>query len=1076
MSMGLRVVISLILFFAVELSHAQSNLFKFPITETGIYKITASEANSLGVPLNQIAFYGFPGMLPQELDSIQLRHQEIPSQLVGNEIWVFLVGPHQIELNEGTPFYTHHIYSDTLHFLIGKSEQPKRVDLLNTTIDPDFPSFLGYQFTTLKGEKVNLLNSGRTWYSDPIRAGQSLNFNVRLNANSTSPWLISGKLMTQSINSSTMRILTGDTIIEELAFDPIPNTTYGIKGQEVQFQTLFNPTNQSLSQIRLTFQGQGGASAGYLDYLTIGVPVNGQQVSDGLIIGSTSGSISLQSDQNAWEVSDFYQPKSIGFESSNGIGTNWFVFKKSEIKSLTNFQPVLQKAREVEEVELLIITHPRLQSAANRLLAHKKAIGISAEVLTTTEIFDGFGYGNPDLTAIRNFIATSFHKGAKLQNVLILGKGTFDYKGILGGRPNLVPIYTSRNSLNPLNTYSSDDYFGLLDWGQGKWEESREGDELMQIGIGRIPAITLAEANSFVDKLIAYESREFDLSAFPSFTVLADDGDNGIHMRDSEAHANFLRSNHPEIKVNPLFLDRFEQTSNTGRQSSEEAKKALEAQLDQGTFILNYVGHGNETTLTAEEIFTVSDIDNWANQSNPALWVTATCEFGRHDSPFIRSAAEELLIRPAKGAIGLLTTGRPVFSSVNFSLNQAFVQEIFNGEFEPQNLGEVFKKTKNNSLNGVLNRNFSLLGDPSLRLPYPELNISIKDISEAQSGKSKDTLSAFQPYLITAEIIDPLSGALNIGFNGNYKIEIRGEAIPNQTLGDENSPFDFLEEKVLLFQGSGMVSEGILKASIKIPGGFEDLLSKANIRILAWNSDSKTRALGLKSIEIKDEIKPNEPGEGPQIQIKVEDKDQAPFVFSSPRLTIEAHFSDPDGIQISGLNPEQNLEIKLNNQDPIILNENFVATNGSFSEGKIEISLDGFEEGLNTIEISAWDILGNGNSVTAPVEIRGSNRLQILTHKVFPNPSSIESHFEVTHNRPGENINLTLEVFSLTGKILFSETKRFVKASKELNDLSWIFFQTQTNYPAKGTYIYKLSLESESDNTFDSASGKLVIQ
>jgi len=58
--------------------------------------------------------------------------------------------------------------------------------------------------------------------------------------------------------------------------------------------------------------------------------------------------------------------------------------------------------------------------------------------------------GNPDLNAIRNFIAWHYQQGGELKNVLILGKGTFDYKEKLGGRPNLVPIYTSRNSLNPL--------------------------------------------------------------------------------------------------------------------------------------------------------------------------------------------------------------------------------------------------------------------------------------------------------------------------------------------------------------------------------------------------------------------------------------------------------------------------------------------------------------------------------------------------------------------------------------------------------------------------------------------------
>jgi len=36
---------------------------------------------------------------------------------------------------------------------------------------------------------------------------------------------------------------------------------------------------------------------------------------------------------------------------------------------------------------------------------------------------------------------------------------------------NLVPIYTSRNSLNPLKHLSSDDYFAFIGMGNGVWEE-----------------------------------------------------------------------------------------------------------------------------------------------------------------------------------------------------------------------------------------------------------------------------------------------------------------------------------------------------------------------------------------------------------------------------------------------------------------------------------------------------------------------------------------------------------------------------------------------------------------------------
>src|SRR5690606_21078912 len=401
---------------------------------------------------------------------------------------------------------------------------------------------------------------------------------------------------------------------------------------------------------------------------------------------------------------------------NSASGKKWVVFSPEKSSEIKEFRAASMTLRNLAtSPELLIITPANLLSSATRLKDFKQSRGINTTVATTDKIYEGFGYGNRDLAAIRNFIAFTYHSRKTLKNVLILGKGTFDHKEKLGGRPNLVPIYSSRESLNPLTTFSSDDYLGLIDWGQGEWAESTEGDEPLQIGIGRLPAINIIEANEMVEKIIRYESAPVRTPKSPTVTFLADDGDNNIHIKDAESHSNYLSAHQPDFFQNKLYLDRFKQEKSGNRQQSPQTKAALQKTLDDGTLILNFIGHGNETTLTAEEVFRVEDLANWPKQEQLALWITATCEFGRHDSPFIRSAAEELLFAKEKGAVGLLTTGRPVFSSVNFSLNKAFVEEVFKKrEGRYQDLGEIFKNTKNRSMNGALNRNFSLLGDPSL--------------------------------------------------------------------------------------------------------------------------------------------------------------------------------------------------------------------------------------------------------------------------------------------------------------------------------------------------------------------------
>jgi hypothetical protein len=1014
-------------------------------------------------------------MLPQKLDSAQLSLQEIPSFQSGNELFVYLEGPTQVGFDEQSEIrFSHHTYTDTLHYLIGKKTGPKRIlekagNVTDSSLDQIF-----YSFQSLKEEKTNLLNSGRSWYSDPIRQGQSLAVNFGVNSSTIAPWLLQAKVMGQSSGTSQLRMLSGDNLIKEVNFNPIPTTTYGIKGREELIQPTFSPPGGRLNQLRFTFQGSG---AGFLDYVTVGIPHSGERLPDGIVHGKNPGTIVLAPNKKIWEISDFFNP--IAFRQGNSaFGKSWAIFSESDVPSIQDFLPLQKKPLPEAKPELVLITVPEFKQAAERLKTHKEGLGIPTEVVFVQEIFDWFGYGNPDVTAIRNFIASIYHSGKRLKNVLILGKGTFDYKNKFKGRPNLIPIYTSRSSLDPLTTYSSDDYFGLIDWGQGIWNESMAGDETLKIGIGRIPAINFSEINTWVDKIIAYETPDQGYLPSHVLTFIADDGDNAIHMRDAEVHATYLKENHPFFRTEKLYLDRYEQSKAGTLQSSAATAQALEKSLERGTLLVNYIGHGNETTLTAEQIFKVSDVENWSTQNQLALWVTATCEFGRHDSPFLRSAAEELLFAKGKGAMGLLTTGRPVFSSINFKLNQVFIQEVFkteNGLY--QDLGRIYQNTKNKSQNGSLNRNFSLLGDPSLRLKVPDLGLRINSLVDLNTKNPVDTIRPLDQLELTGEIIEPLAGSFITNFNGVYQLELWDHPIKQRTSGDENPSFEFDEENNLLFRGEGEIKNGKFTAKLIIPREISKEKSNLNLRISAVETTSKSFAGGIFQPKFdgtgEEKIADKD---GPSIQVEIGGETKQSFTIPAKQTKVTARFADLSGINLSSLNPDKTLRIRINERTSMSINENYRAKNGDFRQGEAVFMISGLEEGTNIVEILAWDNAGNSGNLVFTIEVKGSEKIKVLEHFVFPNPSSDQSNFYFTHNRPGENIKATLEVYSLSGQILFSESKRLVKAQEMIEGWHWIFFQSKSKYPGKGTYIYNLSLYSESDFTSDTVSGKLVIQ
>lgn len=1064
-----------------QTAFAQNSFFKFKISEEGIYKISTAQAKQLGAnSLSEIALFGYPGMLPQLLQPENLELQEIPGLEKDNLLYFYLPGPNSYELTDEGLAYQANQFSDSISFLIGFSQNPKRIATVSGQSSTASPAQL-FEWNWLKEDENNILNSGRTWYSKAVAPGITRGYSFPLVTTSSANWKIAAKIMARSSAESVIKLAADDLTISESSFNGVPNSTYSIKGQEVSVIENFSPAEKKIERLRISFNASNPNDAGYFEYIGIGVPHSSAQLTEGIysLEQKTSISIDPLANLTVWEVSDFEAPLAVDLSSGSMIsGQKFVVFNVTKAKDIEQIEPANLSLRSQSSwPDLLIITPKILRNSAERLSLHKLGMGIYAEVAYLEDIYDAFGYGNSDLTAIRNYLAWHYHTGGKLENVLILGKGTFDYKEILGGRPNLVPIYTSRNSLNPLTTYSSDDYFSLLEFGQGEWEETREGDEIMQIGVGRLPVINATEARLVVDKIIAYESNPKPGDWKKTVTFFADDGDNNIHLRDSESHANFLNENHQEFKQVKLYLDRFKQEKTGDRQFSPEAKNALEETLEKGTLLLNYIGHGNETTLTAEEVFLASDIENWANQDQLALWMTATCEFGRHDSPFLRSAAEELMIAPNKGAIGLLTTGRPVFSSVNFSLNEAFIEEVFKLENgQTQDLGRIFRNTKNKSQNGSLNRNFSLLADPSMRLAAPEFRIEIIEFKDPSNQNPLDTLSAFQEVGFEAKVVNPSTEGIASNFNGTYTIELYDKPATSKTLGDESSAYEFQEEKIILFKGTGKIASGLMKGKLIIPKNIALEFGNASFRIVGESQDPDWEAYGITYPIIGGAAKSPDDKLGPEISAVFGGKDTDPFNFPSTSVAMEASFSDSSGINISSLLPSEILTIQINENDPIELSNYFVSENSTFTSGKVNFRLNQLKEGKNLVTIRAWDNLGNASIFNQEIIVEGSGKIQILRHKTYPNPSLIESHFELEHNQPGENIILTLAVYQTDGKILFSESERLVKADAQIGNLSWFFLQKQTKYPAKGTYIYKLTLQSERDNSTDSVSGLIVIQ
>jgi hypothetical protein len=103
--------------------------------------------------------------------------------------------------------------------------------------------------------------------------------------------------------------------------------------------------------------------------------------------------------------------------------------------------------------------------------------------------------------------------------LLLFGSASYDYRNRISNNNHLVPGYESVNSLDPLMSYTSDDFFGLLE----DVDDINLNDptSTIDIGIGRIPARNISEAKTMVDKIVRYHDKaSFGAGATNPFLLL----------------------------------------------------------------------------------------------------------------------------------------------------------------------------------------------------------------------------------------------------------------------------------------------------------------------------------------------------------------------------------------------------------------------------------------------------------------------------------------------------------------------------------------------------------------------------
>ena len=1057
-----------------------------------------------------IRIYGNPGgMLPQA------NHEPRPEGIQENAIWVsgesdgifnledyilFYVDEiDKVILDENSSFQVEkNLYSDQNFYFITVSETPgKRIGSAADLGDGHTEVSWYNRIIFHENDETNLLTSGREWLGEQFTTLNIRSFQHDLQSLAPSQEVeLSLSVLAQSFGSSSMEVEVNSTSVGQLNFNPIPNTQYGIKGN-IRSASYSIPTSDITGgqfTLTLTYDQNGATNAvSYLDSYVIDLPTalsyNNSPIhirNRGLNQNMATYRIENTNSQiEVWDVTDRLNILKQDFQLTNGTIT--FGKFTDSPRELLVFDPATLPAPEVFQdidnqnligqatPDFIIVTHSEFLAQANRLAEFRRTNDqLSVLVATVDQIYNEYSSGRQDVSAIRDFIRSKYQQSDKLRYVLMFGKGSYDFKNRIEENSNFVPTYESRNSIHPLLTYSSDDFFGFMNEDEGEWTESRAGDHLLDIGIGRIPATSIAQATKAVDKIILYQTNQNTFGDWRSqLLFVADDGDNNRHQKDADSLATLIDTTFTAYNIRKLYLDAFEQIRLPNGEVSPEATQALIDGVNDGALIVNFTGHGSEFGWMQEQVLTFDLIDQWTNTYNLPFLVTATCEFGRNDDPGIFSGAEKILFKDVGGAIALVTTARPVFASTNYDLNLALYGAILEQEGgQYQRLGDIIRFTKNNSLRGSLNRNFILLGDPSMRLSYPSKTIEITQINGTEPSEN-DTIRALEHVSIRGQIVD--NGTIDNDFSGTLNFTLLDKAADKQTLGSDGDRFDYLERDSELFRGTAQVQNGEFNLEFIVPRNIDYSFGEGKMSLYALDESNGTDALGTSIDFTIGGTASNfvEDNTAPEIRVFFNDTTQAIQSSYGPQVTFIAKLFDESGINISNQGIGQNLELTLNDSITFNLNSHYRAELNSYQKGILAFELDDLSAGLNQLEMKAWDIHGNSSSIVQSFTVDG-NTPNITVINNSPNPFKDETLFNIEHLLEGENLEVGIQILNLKGEPVTAIFQEFLSASEVLS-IHWSGTNNNDQPLDKGVYIYTVRIHSKTSGKTGIKRQKLLI-
>lgn len=1089
---------------------------KVRVADNGIHMLTHAYLKSLGFNNpDQVRLYGYGGHRLSENDVNSWRDDlcEVPLWRESNHMLFYANGPVQWQLEADNTFrHIRNVYSDYGYYFLTESTEsvpatfPKLAEdsvLLSNPIKTT-PAYALHEI-----DAYAWYHGGRNLVEDyDYVKGNLRRYSLKTDGACAD---IKGTLdvcFTHNASEATMLVVgIGDSTIAKLRIGAVD--THCEAASMTSSCAIPINSSQKKQEIKLVHSRPTGVS-GRLDYLrlnytrTIDLAVPIYATSSGVkTYELSSGNENIV----VWNITDASSPASVSIISEGG--KSYFTIKGGKGEMYVALDPhatypVPEEVGEVtnqdlhatEQVDYVIIVpaNKQLTAQAERLAeAHREHRGLTVKVVRADEVYNEFSSGTPDATAYRRYLKMLYDRATTPDEapkyLLLFGDGAWDNRMLSSAWKGSSPddyllCYEAENSVSTTASYVAEDYFGLLDDGEG----GNLKRDKVDVGVGRFPVTTASQAREVVDKLIAYMTNANAGAWKNLILMLGDDGDNNRHMDDAEFVAQMLEDEYPDYMIKRIYWDAYPmEKMATGNSYPVVTKRLLEL-FKEGALMVNYSGHGAADVLSHELVLNKKDMEKLRSPRLP-VWVTASCDITPFDNS-VQSFGESAFLNPNGGAIGLLTSTRTTYAEQNRRVNYFFSKYAFARDEQHRrlSLGDALRLAKNSlvtsedpALRDVSNNklNYVLIGDPALIVGGADYHMVVDQLNGVPVNDYEGMMLKAGSEVTVKGHVEALGGGRAVEFTGMLYASVF-DNIEEVTCRNNDEadvePFTYRERTKKIFVGSDSVSNGEFVFTFRIPLDINYSRDRGLINMYAVDTTRTLEAKGTFDSFLLGDTEDGlvDDGSGPDIQVYLNSLDfvSGDKVNETPHLV--AIIEDADGINTAG-NLGHNLVAIIDGEASMTysLNEYYVSDAGGYTKGTVSYLLPELPEGVHTLMLRAWDMMNNSSTVTIEFEVVKGLSPHVSNVTAIPIPAQDYTTFVFTHDRPENEVMVTLEVFDFSGRILWSHSELAVSTDNTYS-YTWDLCGSSGQPIGSGVYLYRVTMSSPSGKSQSKAQKILI--